>query len=80
MPLTDDLPGEFPDEEAVCTAAFVAIGAIASLTATPPITMTPLGTVKSGPLRGEDPRIAEINAYDVLGRRIYVVNPFSRDA
>lgn len=34
-----------------------------------------LGTVKSGPIRGEDPRIAEINAYDPLGRRIYVVNP-----
>lgn len=58
-------------------AALVSIGTIASLTATTPMTMAPLGTVKSGPSRGEDPRIAEINAYDVLGKRIYVVNPFA---
>jgi 2',3'-cyclic-nucleotide 2'-phosphodiesterase / 3'-nucleotidase / 5'-nucleotidase len=40
-----------------------------------PVTLTALGTVKTGPMRGEDPRIAEINAYDFAGRRIYVVNP-----
>jgi DNA-binding beta-propeller fold protein YncE len=57
-------------------AALVSIGAMVPLTATHPITMAPLGTVKSGPLRGEDPRIAEINAYDPFGKRIYVVNPF----
>ena len=37
--------------------------------------MTPIGTVKTGVMRGEDPRIAEINAYDAGGRRIYIVNP-----
>jgi hypothetical protein len=39
--------------------------------------MTPLGTVRTGVLRAEDPRIAEINAYDALARRIYVVNPMA---
>lgn len=41
-----------------------------------PLVLTALGTVKTGPMRGEDPRIAEINAYDFAARRIYVVNPF----
>ena len=58
-------------------AALVSIGTIASLTATAPITMAPLGTVDTGDFRDADPRMAEINAYDVLARRIYVVNPSS---
>ncbi len=57
-------------------AALVSISAFVSLTADTPLTLAPLGTIKSGPLRGEDPRIAEINAYDHIGKRIYVVNPF----
>ncbi len=57
------------------TMMIACLGTIAVLPATTPISMTPLGTVKSGPLTGADPRIAEINAYDVWGRRIYVVNP-----
>ena len=59
------------------TMMIACLGTIAVLPATTPISMTPLGTVKSGPLTGADPRIAEINAYDVWGRRIYVVNPTS---
>ncbi len=39
------------------------------------ITMTPLGTFDAGPFRDADPRISEINAFDPVGRRIYVVNP-----
>jgi DNA-binding beta-propeller fold protein YncE len=46
-----------------------------SLTAAPLLTLTPLGTVKSGVFRPDDPRIAEINAFDPEGQRIYVVNP-----
>jgi hypothetical protein len=38
--------------------------AVSSVPASTPFTMTPIGTVKTGPLRGEDPRIAEINASD----------------
>ncbi len=40
-----------------------------------PLTLTPLGTATTGPFRSEDPRVAEINAFDAHGRRIYVVNP-----
>jgi DNA-binding beta-propeller fold protein YncE len=39
------------------------------------LSLTPLGTVTTGPFRSEDPRIAEINAFDEAGRRVYVVNP-----
>jgi DNA-binding beta-propeller fold protein YncE len=52
--------------------------AIATLSIAPVralLVLTPLGTVKTGVLRGEDPRIAEINAFDASGKRIYVVNP-----
>jgi DNA-binding beta-propeller fold protein YncE len=41
----------------------------------PALTLTVLGSLKSGPLRGEDPRVAEINAFDAAAARIYVVNP-----
>jgi 2',3'-cyclic-nucleotide 2'-phosphodiesterase / 3'-nucleotidase / 5'-nucleotidase len=51
------------------------LAALSTLSDPPPLALTPLGTVKTGQLRGEDPRIAEINAYDAAGRRIYVVNP-----
>jgi 2',3'-cyclic-nucleotide 2'-phosphodiesterase/3'-nucleotidase/5'-nucleotidase len=44
--------------------------------ATQTLSLTPLGTIKSGPFRADDPRVAEINAYDAAARRIYVVNPF----
>lgn len=44
-------------------------------TAPAPPSLTPLGSIKSGPFRSEDPRIAEINAYDAAGRRVFVVNP-----
>lgn len=37
--------------------------------------LTPIGTVKTGPFISEDPRAAEINAFDPEGRRIFVVNP-----
>jgi DNA-binding beta-propeller fold protein YncE len=56
--------------------AFAAsVAAASALTASAPLSMAPIGTLKTGPQRGEDPRIAEINAYDALGRRVYVVNP-----
>ena len=58
-------------------AALVSIGTLASLKATTPITMTRLGTADTGDFRANDPREAEINAYDALGERIYVVNPRS---
>lgn len=41
------------------------------------VTLTALSSLKSGPMRTEDPRIAEINAFDPAGPRIYVVNPQS---
>jgi hypothetical protein len=40
---------------------FVLVG---TTPASSPISLTPLGTLKTGPLRPDDPRIAEINAYD----------------
>lgn len=40
-----------------------------------PLALAPLGSIKAGPLRSEDPRIAEINAFDAAGKRIFVVNP-----
>jgi hypothetical protein len=46
-----------------------------SAVAAPQLSLTPVGTVKTGLFRDADPRIAEINAYDAAGRRIYVVNP-----
>jgi 2',3'-cyclic-nucleotide 2'-phosphodiesterase/3'-nucleotidase/5'-nucleotidase len=41
----------------------------------PTLTLTTIGTVKTGLIRAEDPRVAEINAFDPIGRRVYVVNP-----
>lgn len=41
------------------------------------VSLSVLSSVKSGPMRGDDPRIAEINAFDPIGRRVYVVNPLS---
>ena len=44
-------------------------------TAAQALTLTAISTVKTGPFTSEDPRVAEINAYDPAGQRIYVVNP-----
>jgi DNA-binding beta-propeller fold protein YncE len=44
-------------------------------TAPAQISLTPVGTVRTGLFRDADPRMAEINAYDAAGKRIYVVNP-----
>lgn len=60
--------------------AAIALTPIASETAPDPgppvpVSLTVLGTQKTGPFRTEDPRVAEINAFDADGRRIYVVNP-----
>jgi hypothetical protein len=41
----------------------------------PTLTLTPIGTVRTGLVRAEDPRVAEINAFDEVSRRIYIVNP-----
>jgi DNA-binding beta-propeller fold protein YncE len=42
-----------------------------------PVSLTVLSTLKTGVVRGDDPRVAEINAFDAVGRRIYVVNPLN---
>ena len=52
-----------------------AFGLAAAAPASAQISMTPIGSLKTGLIRTEDPRIAEINAYDAAGRRVYVVNP-----
>jgi len=44
--------------------------------AAPPLTATRLGSLATGGFTDGDPRIAEINAFDPAGERIYVVNPF----
>jgi 2',3'-cyclic-nucleotide 2'-phosphodiesterase/3'-nucleotidase/5'-nucleotidase len=59
----------------IAIALFLSIVTLAMAPAESSLSLRPLGTVKSGPIRTEDPRIAEVNAYDPLGRRIYVVNP-----
>lgn len=51
------------------------LGAVATLPASLPLSLAPIGTLKTGPFRADDPRVAEINAYDAFGRRTYVVNP-----
>lgn len=51
--------------------------AAAPLATAGPLSLTPVGTVKTGPFRSADPRVAEINAFDPSGKRIYVVNPLS---
>ena len=55
--------------------AAACLAALPSDTTAQPLSLTSLGTVKSGPFRADDPRAAEINAYDASARRIYVVNP-----
>jgi DNA-binding beta-propeller fold protein YncE len=59
----------------------LALALVLSLAALPAaaqsLTLTALGSVKTGPFRGDDPRVAEINAYDAVAQRLYVVNPFS---
>ena len=62
----------------ITTITMALAGAFALVSAAPAsaqISLTPIGTVKTGLIRGEDPRIAEINVYDAIGRRVYVVNP-----
>src|SRR5688572_32149264 len=59
----------------VAIALFLSIVTLAMAPAESSLSLHPLGTVKSGPIRTEDPRIAEVNAFDPLGQRIYVVNP-----
>jgi DNA-binding beta-propeller fold protein YncE len=53
--------------------------ALLALCSTPlaaqPLTLSPLTTVKTGVFRSEDPRYAEINAFDAAGKRIFIVNP-----
>ena len=57
-------------------ALIVSSGLLLAAPSHPTLSLTVLGSVRSGAIRGEDPRTAEINAYDAAGRRIYVVNPF----
>ena len=56
--------------------ALAAVLAAESTTpALPPLTMAVLGSLQTGGLRNAEPRIAEINAYDPSGKRVYIVNP-----
>src|SRR5688572_8552378 len=55
--------------------AAAVLATASAVPAAPPLTLTPLGTLKTGPFRAEDPRAAEINAFDPAAHRIYVVNP-----
>jgi 2',3'-cyclic-nucleotide 2'-phosphodiesterase/3'-nucleotidase/5'-nucleotidase len=55
--------------------AAAVVATASAVPAAPPLTLTPLGTLKTGNFRSEDPRVAEINAFDPAARRIYVVNP-----
>jgi len=57
--------------------AVAVVAAAMPASAQPTLSLSPLGTVKSGVFRAEDPRVAEINAYDVKGQRLFVVNPFA---
>ena len=41
------------------------------------LTLTPIGSLKTGLFADADPRSTEINAYDPNGQRVYVVNPAS---
>ena len=54
-------------------ALAAAFALVSTVPASEPFSMAPIGTLKTGLLRADDPRIAEINAYDASGRRIYVV-------
>jgi uncharacterized protein len=61
-------------------AAAVAACAVVPAALTPPnppapLTLSALGSLKTGPFRTEDPRVAEINAYDEESQRLFVVNP-----
>jgi hypothetical protein len=42
-----------------------------------PVSLALLSTLKTGPFRSDDPRVAEINAFVADGQRIYVVNPLN---
>jgi DNA-binding beta-propeller fold protein YncE len=55
--------------------AAAVIATASAVPAAPPLTLTPLGTLKTGIFRSEDPRVSEINAFDPAAQRIYVVNP-----
>jgi hypothetical protein len=59
----------------VVAVAVVRLLTMAWDAAAQPLTLTPLGTFDAGAFRTGDPRISEINAYDPVGQRIYVVNP-----
>jgi hypothetical protein len=58
------------------TALVSSLFALAAVSAAA-IDLQPIGTLKTDPaaLITEDPRAAEINAFDAHGKRIYVVNP-----
>ncbi|MCU0976519.1 MAG: choice-of-anchor I family protein [Steroidobacteraceae bacterium] len=60
--------------QAAVTATLLAAAPLANAGS---LTLKPIGTVKTGPFRDEDPRAAEINAFDSVGKRIFVVNPLA---
>jgi hypothetical protein len=59
----------------IALAIAATLAAVAVATPAHALNLTPIGTVKTGGLRSEDPRIAEINAFDPTGKRVFVVNP-----
>lgn len=70
-----DLSIVLKKQGALAIALAASLGVVTLVPASPPLSLTPLGSVKTGPFRGEDPRAAEINAFDPRSHRVYVVNP-----
>jgi hypothetical protein len=61
----------------IALVAAATLSTLSAATAAPTLTLSPIGTVKTGPFLMEDPRAAEINAFDPVGKRIFVVNPLA---
>ena len=61
----------------IALAVAATLATATAATAANALTLTPVGTVKTGPFLAEDPRAAEINAFDSAGKRIFVVNPLA---
>jgi len=61
----------------IALAVAATLATATAATAANALTLTPIGTVKTGPFLTGDPRAAEINAFDSVGKRIFVVNPLA---
>src|SRR5262245_56480684 len=59
----------------ILAAAVVCAAAASTASAQPALSLSVLGSKSTGSFRDADPRNAEINAFDPIGKKIYVVNP-----